>query len=120
MFLPTLPKYPNEQKASKKKKKAIKREKETNQTKNPQTPNSPNQPRKQPNPQYTKPQTQTHFNQTCEQKKAPVACYAQEEEITKEHILYIQPAIFQILSVQDGLFAALNLVNNIKQEHLTI
>lgn len=29
-------------------------------------------------------------------------------------------AIFQMCSAQDGLFAALNLFNNIKQEYLTI
>lgn len=45
------------------------------------------------------------------------------KEKTKEHILYMQPAekaIFQMSSAQNGLFAALNLFNNIKQEHLTI
>lgn len=43
--------------------------------------------------------------------------------MTKAHILHVQLAketIFQMSSAQDGLFAALNLFNNIKQEHLTI
>lgn len=31
-----------------------------------------------------------------------------------------EKAIFQMSSAQNGLFAALNLFNNIRQEHLTI
>lgn len=60
------------------------------------------------------------------QKKVLVAFCTQKKttkEKTKEHILYMQPAekaIFQMSSAQNGLFAALNLFNNIKQEHLTI
>lgn len=45
------------------------------------------------------------------------------KEKTKAHIWHLQPAeraIFQMSSAQNGLFAALNLFNNIKQEHLTI
>lgn len=71
-----------------------------------------------------KPQTKAIVTKDVSRRKfQQLAVHKKAKEITKEHILYMQPAenaIFQMSSAQDGLFAALNLFNNIKQEHLTI